>query len=107
MEGLQKRVRVLQPPRHLSIAAANLHKGAFDEAGMTGDAKARIDAVCQAWVDDTGEPFVALVARNSVVVTHKAFGRDATNKPIDTDYRCWVGSITKSVTALLFSQFLD
>ena len=74
---------------------------------MTNEAKVKIDAVCKAWVDDTGEPFVTLVARNGVVVTHEAFGRDATGKPIDCDYRCWVGSITKSVTALLFSQFLD
>ena len=40
-------------------------------------------------------------------MTHEAFGHDSAGKPINTDYRCWVGSITKTVTALLFAQFLD
>jgi CubicO group peptidase (beta-lactamase class C family) len=32
---------------------------------------------------------------------------DAKGNPIDVDYRCWVASITKSVTGLMFSQFVD
>jgi CubicO group peptidase (beta-lactamase class C family) len=63
--------------------------------------------VCRSWAEDTGEPFVTLVARHGVIVTHDAFGRDANGQPIDLDYRCWVASITKTVTAILFSQFLD
>jgi CubicO group peptidase (beta-lactamase class C family) len=58
-------------------------------------------------VEDTGEPLVTLVARRGVIVTHEAFGRDATGQPLTRDYRCWVASITKTVTALLFSQFVD
>jgi CubicO group peptidase (beta-lactamase class C family) len=107
VEGLRERVHALRPPRHRGFAAPILHQGSSVEAGTVTDAKARIDAVCQAWADDTGEPFVTLVARNGVVVTHEAFGRDATGKTVDINYRCWVGSITKTVTALLFSQFLD
>lgn len=107
VERLQDRVRTLQPPHHRTDPAATIHRGSPKEAGMSDDAKAKIDAVCRAWAEDTSEPFVVLVARHGVVVTHEAFGRDSTAKPIDTDYRCWVGSITKSVTALLFSQFLD
>jgi CubicO group peptidase (beta-lactamase class C family) len=42
-----------------------------------------------------------------VIVTHEAFGQAPTGRPIDRDYRCWVASITKTVTGLLFSRFLD
>jgi CubicO group peptidase (beta-lactamase class C family) len=74
---------------------------------MKSDSKAAIDAVCRAWADDADEPFVVLVARRGIIVTHEAFGRNPEGRDIDTDYRCWVGSITKAVTVLLFSQFLD
>ena len=84
-----------------------LHEGSPAQAGVAPDAKARIDALCRSWAEDTGEPFVTLVARRGVIVTHEAFGQDASGQPIDRDYRCWVASITKTVTAILFSQFLD
>jgi CubicO group peptidase (beta-lactamase class C family) len=74
---------------------------------MYPNAKEAIDSVCQKWADDTGEPFVTVVARRGVIITHEAFGADPAGRPIATDRRCWVGSITKSVTAMLFSQFLD
>ncbi len=107
VQGLQQRVRTLQPPRRREPSAAVLRDGALAEAGMKPDAKAKIDEVCRAWAEDTGEPFVTLVARRGVIVTHEAFGGDASGQPITRDYRCWVASITKTVTALLFSQFVD
>ncbi len=79
----------------------------FVVAGMRPDAKTKIDEVCRAWAEDTGEPFVTLVARRGVIVTREAFGRDPGGQAINRDYRCWVASITKTVTALLFSQFVD
>lgn len=107
LQGLQQRVRALQPPRRREPPATVLHEGSLAEAGMCPDAKNRIDEVCRAWADDSGEAFVTLVARRGVIVTHEAFGRDAAGQPITRDYRCWVASITKTVTALLFSQFVD
>jgi CubicO group peptidase (beta-lactamase class C family) len=107
VQGLQQRVRPLQPPRQRATPATVLRKGSFHEAGMKSDAKSKIDAVCRAWAKDTGEPFVTLVARRGVIVTHEAFGRNKGGKPIARDYRCWVASITKTVTALLFSRFVD
>ncbi len=107
LQGLQDRVRSLQPPRRRDVPATTLHEGSPAEAGVSPDAKARIDEVCRGWAEDTGEPMVTLVARRGVIVTHEAFGRDAGGQPIGRDYRCWVASITKTVTALLFSQFLD
>jgi CubicO group peptidase (beta-lactamase class C family) len=107
LQGMQDKVRRLRPPRRLERPTTVLHQGSPAEAGVRPDAKARIDAVCRAWADDTGEPFVTLVARRGVIVTHEAFGRDSSGQPIDRDYRCWVASITKTVTGILFSLFLD
>ena len=112
VQGLQDKVRPLHPPRRRNRPATVLHQGSPAEAGVSPDAKARIDALCQAWADDSGEPFVTLVARRGVIVTHKAFGRTPDGQPIDRqpidrEYRCWVASITKTVTGILFSRFLD
>jgi CubicO group peptidase (beta-lactamase class C family) len=103
----RKEFRPLAPPRHRESPATVLRQGTAAEAGMRPDDKAMIDAVCRAWAEDTSEPFVTVVARHGVVVTHEAFGVDPSGRPITRDYRCWVASITKSVTALLFSQFVD
>ncbi|TWU41476.1 D-alanyl-D-alanine carboxypeptidase precursor [Novipirellula aureliae] len=107
LQGLQDQVRALEPPRHLDPPAPILRDGSTEQAGVTADAKARIDAVCHAWAKDSGEPFVTLIARHGVIVTHEAFGKDAAGQPIGRDYRCWVASITKTITAIVFSQFLD
>ena len=107
LQGLQDQVRPLRPPRRRDVPATALHEASLEEAGMHPDAKSKIDAVCRDWAGETGEPFVTLVARRGVIVTHEAFGTDPEGQPIETEYRCWVGSITKTVTALLFSQFLD
>lgn len=106
--GLANKTRPLQPPRRRQgNPAPTLREGPSAETGTAGDAKARIDAVCRAWAEDSGEPFVTLVARHGVIVTHEAFGEDKSGTPIGKDYRCQVFSITKTVTALLFSQFID
>ena len=107
LQGLQDKVRSLRPPRQLEPPAPMLREDSPAEAGVASDAKARIDALCREWAEDSGEPFVTLVARRGVLITHEAFGRDATGQAIGRDYRCWVASITKTVTAILFSQFLD
>lgn len=77
------------------------------EAGMVEDAPAKIEALCQRWVGDSGEPFATLVARHGVIVLNKTFGHDANGQPITPDYRCGVFSITKTMTAILFAQYVD
>ncbi len=106
-QGLEKKIRPLQPPQQRTKPATHLRDGSLSEAGMSADAKTKIDAICRQWAEDTSEPFVTLVARRGVIVTHEAFGNDTDGSPITKEYRCWVGSITKTVTALLFSQFVD
>lgn len=108
LQGLKDKARPLKPPRKRSAGPAPiLHKGAMAEAGMRPDARAKIDAVCQAWAKDTSEPFTVLVARRGVIVIHKAYGRDTDRRRIGLDYRCDVASITKFVTSVLFTLFLD
>jgi len=105
--GFRDKVRQLSPPRKRATPAPALRDGTPAEAGMRPDAAAKIRAVCESWANDSGEPFVTLVARNGVIVIYEAFGRDPNNRPIGLDYRCDVASITKSATAILFSQFVD
>jgi CubicO group peptidase (beta-lactamase class C family) len=105
--GLREKVRPLPPPRKRTIPAPVLRRGSLSEAGMHPDTAARIRDVCRAWAEDSGEPFVTLVARHGVIVSHEAYGLDAEKKPIRLDYRWDVFSITKTVTAMLFSRFLD
>lgn len=107
LQRLEDKVRVLHPSRRREQPAIVLRDGSPVEAGVAPDAKAQIDALCQSWADDTGEPFVTLVARHGVIVTHEAFGTAPDGEPIGRHYRCWVASITKTVTAILFSLFLD
>jgi CubicO group peptidase (beta-lactamase class C family) len=74
---------------------------------VTDDAKQHVDDVCRAWAADSGVPFTTLVARRGVIVTHAAFGNDAAGRPVTLDFRNDIASISKSLTAILFSQFLD
>ncbi|MBL8819217.1 MAG: beta-lactamase family protein [Planctomyces sp.] len=97
----------LAPPRILDRPVPGVRQGTAKEAGVPADAAAKIEEFCEKWAMETGEPFVTLVARNGVIITHKAYGNDASGKPIDLNYRCWVASITKTVTAVMFSRFVD
>ena len=107
MLGLDAKTRGLQPPTIRPNPTTTLRIGTPEEAGVPDIAKARIDEFCQAWADATGEPFVTLVARRGVIITHEAFGEDEQGRSIDREYRCWVASITKTITALMFSQLVD
>lgn len=106
LHGLQGKVRALAPPRRRGTPAPVLREGTAAEAGVRPDTAAKIRAICTSWADDSGEPFVTLVARHGVIVIHQDFGRDKT-KPVGLDYRGDVFSITKTATGILFSQFLD
>jgi CubicO group peptidase (beta-lactamase class C family) len=105
--GLQDKVRPLAPPRVRSNLATVIRAGTPEQAGVPATAKAAIDSFCREWNEATGEPFVILVAKNGVIVTHEAFGVDANGQPINRDYRCWIASLTKTVTGLMFSRFVD
>ncbi len=99
--GMTDKTKPLAAPKHLDKPAPVIREGTSAEAGMKPGAKEKIDAVCAKWAEDSGEPFTILVARHGVIVTEEAFG------PVDFDYRTDVMSITKAVSGMLFSRFLD
>jgi CubicO group peptidase (beta-lactamase class C family) len=106
--GLDIKTRVLERPlRRNGSPATILRNGLASKAGMRADAKARIEKVCADWAADSEEPFTVLVARRGIVVAHRAFGRDESGDPIGLDYRGDVASISKSITGILLTEFLD
>ncbi len=107
LAGLTKKAHPLDQPTLRSTPARILHEGTVQEAGVKPDAKEKIDAVCREWAKDSGEPFTILVARRGVIISHAAFGNAPDGKPIDVGYRKGIASITKAITGMLFSQFLD
>ncbi len=63
-------------------------------------------AACREWYDSSKEPFVALVASHGVILFHEAFDDPATGKTtIDTPKH--MASITKTMSAALFAEFMD
>jgi CubicO group peptidase (beta-lactamase class C family) len=98
--------RGLQLPRIRKTPAQVLHAASHPTESSKA-VKAAIDDYCRAWAEATREPFVTMVARHGEIVTHEAFGSLPSGEPIDLEYRCWIASLTKTVTAILFSQFVD
>ncbi len=97
----------LNLPRKNSNSTPMIRPGSAKEASVPEHAKYAIDTFCHEWAEATKEPFVTLVAKNGVIITHASFGTDSSGKSIDLDYRCWVASITKTMTAITFSQLVD
>lgn len=70
--------------------------------GMSAERLARIDAMCQKAVDEAQVPgAVALVARNGVIVYHKAFGMadNASGRSLKRDDIFRIASQTKAITS--------
>lgn len=107
LAGLAGKPCPLKPPRRRFAPAPTLREGSPAEAGVPADAKVRIDRFCEDWAAATGVPFVTLVAQRGVVITHRGFGAEVDGQPVDTGYRCWIASLTKTVTAIQFLQLVD
>ena len=105
--GVDAPRKLLNPPQKNSHPAPMIRAGSAEESGVPEHAKSAIDTFCQEWVEATKEPFVTLIAKNGVIITHASFGTDSSGNSIDLDYRCWVASITKTMTAVMFSQVVD
>jgi len=106
-QHLEGRVQKLRPPRRLEKPAPVIHTGSTAEAGMKPGAKAAIDAVLDGWGKEAGVPFVTLVARRGVIISHRAEGREKDGRCAGLDFRAGVFSITKTTTGVLFSQFME
>ncbi|MBM3496523.1 MAG: beta-lactamase family protein, partial [Armatimonadetes bacterium] len=106
--GITGSPREPAPPRARSGSPAPvIREGTPAEAGVAPEAKQRIDAVCATWARESGEPFSVLVARHGVIIAHDGFGELAPGKACTTDFRFEVASITKAISGMLFSRFVD
>jgi CubicO group peptidase (beta-lactamase class C family) len=62
--------------------------------------------VCSEWFEESGEPFVVLVARRGAVILHEPFGQYAWGR-LTRETTTEMASLTKLVTGVLFAQFVD
>ncbi|WP_395745647.1 serine hydrolase domain-containing protein [Prosthecobacter sp.] len=104
--GVQKKFPSFQPPRQTTESAPTLRTGTAAEAGFKPESLAAIRNACREWYDSSKEPFVALVASHGVILFHEAFDDPATGATtLDTSKH--MASITKTMTAALFAEFMD
>ena len=89
-----------------SNKAKVLREGTEEEAGFKPGTADKIREVCHAWFEESGEPFITLVARHGVVVVHEPFG-DWTWGQLTRNTPTEMASLTKLVTGLMFAQFVD
>lgn len=83
-----------------------LRNGSPAEAGLADDLPQRLHDICHAWYEASGRPFVALIARQGVIVYHEGFGQ-VDGHPVTLATRFNMASITKTITAQMFAQFVD
>lgn len=105
--GLTSSTRELPALRWRTSPAHVLHLGTMKQVGMRSDTPQNLKRICEDWVRETGHPFSVVVARHGVIVLNEAFGKDGKGKPITHAFRADIASLTKSITAILFSRFLD
>lgn len=86
--------------------APMLKKGSEQEAGMKPGTETAIDAVCQDWIKESGEPFAVCVARHGVVFFHKAYG-ERYGEPMTVDTKSWMASISKFLSGVLMMTVVD
>lgn len=106
---LEEKVRELALPQAVTLSPdtkATPTRGPLS-ADLRESAKLKIDAFCREWCAATGEPFVVKLVLDGQVITHTAFGTGQDGQPIGPDYRCWIASLTKTVTGLMVARFLD
>jgi CubicO group peptidase (beta-lactamase class C family) len=105
--GVGDKWPALRAPRQRSDNPATvLHEGTPEEAGVSPDTAEKIHAVCKEWYEQSGEPFVTLVARNGVIVYHEAIGEGPFGE-VTRDSTMPLASITKAITGMTFAQFVD
>jgi CubicO group peptidase (beta-lactamase class C family) len=98
----------LKMPRKIKGKPAPvLHAGSPSEAGVKPDAAGKIRDLCNKWYAGTDEPFVVLVARRGVIIIHEAFGQANQRSPVNLDTPMLMASVTKTLTGLMFAQFLE
>lgn len=105
--GVENKWPALQlPQKIIGEPATVLRTGTAQEAGVKPGTADKIRAVCQQWYEESGEPFIVLVARRGVIIIHEAFG-ERSDGNITLNTATENASITKLITGLMFAQFVD
>ena len=73
---------------------------------MTDDAAEKIDAICQAWAADSGEPFGVCVVRHGVIVLNAGYGT-VDGKPMTARTTRRIHSITKVLAGSAMMMLVD
>lgn len=88
-----------------------LRNGVLEEVGMSKEGISRAEKVAQRLVESGNSPaIVTLIARNGVIVSHKAFGKhgpEADSPDLKVDALFPVCSITKPITATLVMMLVE
>ncbi len=97
---------IVAPVKVDGLDAPVLREGTEKEAGMKHGTVAKIDAVLDEWAKNSDQPFNVCVARHGVVFFNRAYGtRDG--KPITTETKHVVFSISKALSGSLLMTFID
>ena len=83
-----------------------LAEGSEQDAGIKPGTVAALDAICQEWARESGEPFAACVARRGVVFFYKAYG-DRDGKRLTVQDKSWMASISKCLSGTLMMTLVD
>jgi len=86
--------------------ATVVHEGKPEEAGVKPDTSEKLDAILTKWAADSDQAFAVCVVRKGVIVHHKAYGmRDG--KPMTTETKSWMASVTKTMSAVMLMMLVD
>ncbi|MGB7820162.1 MAG: serine hydrolase domain-containing protein [Ornithinibacter sp.] len=94
----------------LAVGAASLgvNRASDSSPAATGDVYAQIDAYVADEIHDSRIPGgVVAVAENGKTVHANGFGTDGRGNPVTADTPFWIGSNTKSITALAVMQLVE
>jgi CubicO group peptidase (beta-lactamase class C family) len=105
--GVKNKFPKLRIPKRIKGKPASaLRVGTPEDAGVKEDTAGKIRSVCKEWYKASEEPFAILVARRGVIIIHEAFGETPAG-PVTIDNPKYIASITKTMTGLMFAQFVD
>ena len=104
--GVEQKYPKFKAPQKTDESPNGFHPGTPTMAGFKDDVAAAMRKACREWYESSKEPFVAFVSGRGVIVFHEAFDDPATGTT-DVDTPKHMASITKTMSACLFAQFMD
>ena len=103
---LSREVRDLPAPRQFEgEPASELHEET--DSPLSDEERDELDRICQGWADESGSPFTSLIAHRGGILHYRAFTPSSRESAIDLDFRADVFSISKSISGMLATRFLD